>query len=100
MFSVALSGFLIYGIFRLQSVYEERMPELVVRIDIYADRIAYRTGSYETPSQFEIGIKAAREPPEVVVLHECARMNEFETVVDILRSEGFKSFKVELPPDC
>lgn len=100
LFSVALSGFLIYGIFRLQAIYEEGLPERVVRIDIYTDRIAYRTSSYLTPSQLEIGIKAAKEPPEVVALHDCSRMQDFESVVDVLRSQGFTSFKVELPSDC
>jgi len=100
LYSVALCGLLIYVVFELQSIYERSLPERVVRIDVYADRIAYRTSSYATPSLLAIGIKAAREAPRKLVLHDCARMGDFETVIGIVREQGHRSFDVELPEDC
>lgn len=100
LFSVALSALLIYGMLRLQTIYEARQPERVVRIDIHPDRITYRTGSYATASLLAIGIKAAGEPPEIVALHSCERMADLEAVVDLLREQDYMSFAVELPTDC
>lgn len=100
LFSVALSALLIYAVYRMVALFELARPEGVTRIDVYADRITYRTSSYETISRFAIGLKAAQEPPRIIGLHDCASMDEFEAVIDVLREQGFTSFAVELPDDC
>lgn len=100
MISVVLSGVLVFTVYRIYSVYQEGMPARVTRIDIYADRMTYRTNRYPTPSLLEIGLKAANDPPEVVALHDCSRRDDFETVIEILRELGYGSFDIELPDDC
>jgi hypothetical protein len=100
LFSVALSALLIYGVLRLHSSYEQRLGERVTSVDIYATYIAYRTNRFATPSLLEIGLKAAKDPPEKVVLHDCLRMAEFEEVVDLIRHLGYTEFEIELPPSC
>jgi hypothetical protein len=100
LFSVALSALLIYGLFRMVDMYQRVTPELIVRVDIYGDRITYRTNAYATPSLFAIGLKAAREPPRRIELHDCSQREVFEAVIDIVRSEGYSSFEIALPPDC
>jgi len=100
MFSLALSLLLLFAVFRLQAVYLEGLPERVTRVDIYADRIAYRTGSYQTQTQFAIGLKAAQDPPRKIALHDCSRMAILEGVIDILREQDMSSFEIELPDDC
>jgi hypothetical protein len=72
----------------------------VTRIDIYADRITYRTGVYETPSALAIGLAASSDPPRLVALHDCERLDVFEQVLDAVRAETEYSFQVELPDDC
>lgn len=100
LFSVALSALLIYAVYRMVDMFERARPERVTRIDIYADRITYRTGSYQTPSRLAIGLKAAQDPPRQVGLHDCARMDDFAAVVDVLREQGYANFSVELPDNC
>jgi len=99
-FSVALSAMLIYAVYRMVDMYEQALPERVTRVDIYADSIGYRTGDYPTTSLFEIGLKAADDPPEQVSLHDCSRMDTLEEVVEILRAEHYSSFEIKLPQDC
>ena len=89
-----------YAVFRMQFVYEAGMPERVTRVDIFADRITYRTSHYSTPRLLEIGIKAANDPPKKLALHDCARMDEFEQVLDSLRELGYASLEIELPDNC
>lgn len=74
--------------------------ERVTRIDIYGDRIAYRTRVYETTSALAIGLKAVNDPPRLVELHDCARMDVFEDVVDLIRESGEYDFTAALPEDC
>jgi hypothetical protein len=100
LFSVALSGLLIYGVYRMVDMYQDATPARVTRVDIYSDHIAYRTSNYPTPSRFAIGLQAANDPPRKLSLHDCARMDTFEAVVEILRKQGFTSFDIELPDDC
>jgi len=100
LFSVALSALLIYSVLRVQSAYERAQPLRVTRIDIYSDRITYRNNKYPTPSLLAIGLKAANDPPKLLALHDCARLEDFEAIVDIVRDQGFLSFKVELPEGC
>lgn len=100
LFSVALSAILIYAVLRVQSVYQQSLPERVTRIDIYADRIGYRNNIYSTPSLLAIGLKAANDPPKVLALHVCARQDDLEMVVEVLREQGYLSFEVELPDTC
>jgi hypothetical protein len=98
--SVALLALLIYGVLRIQSAYEERLDfNRVTRVDIYADRITYRNNMYATTSLLANGLKAIKDPPRKVELHVCARMDEFADVLDVLRTEGYREFEVELP-DC
>jgi hypothetical protein len=76
-------------------------PEVrVTRIDIYTDRIEYRTGRYPSVAALAIGLKAARDEPRIVELHDCGRRGELEAVVDILRERGQASFSIVLPEDC
>ena len=100
LYSVGLSALLIYGVYRLSAMYEQVLPDRVTRVDIYPDHIAYRTSQYATPSLFAIGLKAAREPPRQVELHDCGGMLTFEAVVEILREQGYSNFEIELPRDC
>jgi hypothetical protein len=100
LFSVALSALLIYAVYRMVSLFELAKPEGVTRIDIYDDRITYRTSTYETTSRLAVGLKAAQDPPRIIGLHDCARMDEFEAVVDVLRELRYTNFSVELPDDC
>ena len=98
--SFVLSVALIVVVYRVSSIYEERMPERITRIDIHHDRIAYRLSSYATPSMLAIGLEAAKDPPRVLALHDCARLPDFESIVLILREQGYTSFDVVLPADC
>lgn len=100
MFSVALSAIMIYAILRMQSVYEATLGERVTRVDIFADRITYRTSRYSTPTLLAIGIKAAQDPPEKLALHDCSRMDDFEAVLDALREQGYTDLEIELPDGC
>lgn len=100
LFSVALSALLIYAVYRMVDMYQQAVPERVTRVDVYSDHIAYRTSDYSSPSQFAIGLKAAREPPRKIGLHDCARMDSLEAVVVIVRDEGYRDFDIELPEDC
>lgn len=101
LFSVALSAILIYAVLRVQSVYESRMAvERVTAIHIYADRITYRTNQYATMSLLANGLKAVNDPPRMVALHDCARMNDFEAVLDLIRGQGYSDFEIELPEHC
>jgi hypothetical protein len=98
--SVALLAILIFAILRMQSVYEEGLPERVLSIDIYNNEIVFRTRSYETLSALAIGVRASTDKPEKVILHDCARIEDFESVVELLRAQGQTQFDVELPDDC
>ena len=100
LFSVALSALLVYGVLRMQAVYEQGLAERVTRVDIYADRITYRLSQYQTPSLLRIGLMAAKDPPRKVALHDCSRMDDFEVVIDIVRGEGYTEFDIELPDAC
>jgi hypothetical protein len=100
LFSVGLSLLLIYGVLRLQAMYQETLSPGVMRVDIYADRITYRTNRYPNASLFGIGLKAAKVAPDIVVLHDCQRMDDFEEVIDELRSQGYSGFELDIPNDC
>lgn len=100
LYSVALSGLLIYGVLRVESVYDETLAQRVTRIDIFADRITYRTSHYSSPSLLGIGLKAANDPPKMVALHDCARMDDLEAVLDELRLQGYTEFGIEMPDGC
>jgi hypothetical protein len=100
MFSVALSLLLIFAVYRLQSVYMEGLPPRVTRVDIEAERILYRTGSYKTPTQFAIALKAAQDPPRMLVLHDCRRIDVLGQIIEILRSQSIKRFEVEMAESC
>ncbi len=100
LFSVALSALLIFVVYRVVDIYQQAQPERVTRIDIHADRITYRTNRYPSPSLLEIGLKAANDPPRIVGLHACSRMDDLESVIDMLRELGYTRFEVELPDDC
>lgn len=100
LFSVALSALLVYAVYRMVDLYESALPERATRVDIYADHITYRTSDYPSITLFAVGLKAGRDPPKYLGLHACERMDTLEDVVDILRSEGYTSFEIELPDDC
>ena len=74
--------------------------ERVTRVDIYADRIEYRTGRYPSISALAIGLRVGRDEPRVVELHVCTRQADLEAVVDLLRARGQASFAVVLPQGC
>lgn len=100
LFSLALSVLLIYAVLRLQSVYVEGIPERVTRVDVYADHITYRTGTYYSATQLAIGLKAAQDPPQVLALHDCGQNEALESVIEVLREQGLTNFEIELPEDC
>lgn len=100
LFSVALSALLIYGVLRLQSVYEAGLNTGITRVDIYSDRIDYRTNHYPTARLFGIGLQAAKVPPDMITLHDCLRMAEFEAVLDQVRDQGYSGYDISLPDDC
>jgi hypothetical protein len=100
LMSVALLAILMFTVFRLHGVYLEGLAQRVTRVDIYPDRIAYRTNRYPTPSLLAIGLKAANDPPELLALHDCGRMDDFEAVIDLMRELGYTDFEVELPESC
>jgi hypothetical protein len=100
LFSAVLSAALIYAVLRLHSVYEDGLAARVTSIDIFSDRITYRTSHYPTPSLLAIGLKAANDPPRKIVLHDCRRQREFEAVLDIVREQGYKEFEIDLPDAC
>lgn len=96
LFSVLLSAFLIYGVLRLHSVYEDGLAARVTSIDIYSEQIQYRTNQYPTVSRLRIGLLASNDPPEVLVLHDCSRMDEFEAVLEMVREEGYTEIDIDL----
>lgn len=98
--SVVLSGILIFAVYRVADLYDQGAEQRLTRIDIWTDRITYRTSQYATPSLLAIGLKAAGDPPRVLALHDCRRMDEFVVVVDIVREQGYSRFDIELPEDC
>ena len=100
LFSVALSAILIFTVLRLHAVYQDGLALRVTRIDVYSDRISYRTSHYPTPSLLRIGLKAANDPPRLIALHDCSRMDTFEAVIDLMREEGYTQFDVDLPENC
>ena len=100
LFSVALSAILIYAVLRVQTVYEESLPERVTQIEIYSDRIVYRNNFYANPSLLAIGLRTANDPPRKVILHDCARRDDLQSIIDTLRNQGFLSFSIELPDAC
>jgi hypothetical protein len=100
LMSVVLLAALIYTVLRLHAVYEQGLASRVTSIDIYADRITYRTSRYPTPSLLAIGLKAANDPPQKIVLHDCEREQDFEAVIDIVREQGYRNFEIELPDAC
>jgi len=100
LYSVGLSALLIYAVLRTESVYEQTLAQRVTRIDVYADRITYRTSQYSTPSLLGIGIKAVNDPPKMVALHDCARIDVFEDVIDEIRDQGYTDFSVQMPDNC
>jgi hypothetical protein len=100
LFSVALSVVLIFTVLRLHDVYLDALAQRVTRVDIYSDHISYRTNHYPTPSLLRIGLKAAHDPPKLIALHDCSRMDDFEAVIDVMREEGYKEFDIELPEGC
>ena len=100
LFSVVLSAVLIYTVLRLHSVYEDGLAARVTSIDVYADRISYRTSQYPTVSRLRIGLLASNDPPKKVILHDCSRMSEFEAVIDMVREQGYTEFEIELPDSC
>lgn len=72
----------------------------VTKIDIYGDHFEYRTRRYETPSALAIGLQAGRQEPEVIELHDCARRDALEDVIDVVRARGHYAFSVVVPEDC
>lgn len=100
LFSVALSALLIYAVYRMVDMYEAALPERATRVDIHPDHITYRGNEYPSTSLFAVGLKAIHDPPKYLGLHDCSHMDTLETVVEILRAEGYTSFEIELPADC
>ena len=100
LFSVALSAVLIFTVLRIHSVYLEALAQRVTRVDVYSDRIPYRTSHYSTPSLLGIGLKAANDPPKLIALHDCSRMDDFEAVIDLMREQGYTEFDIEFPEGC
>jgi len=98
--SVVLSGVLIFAVTRIAELYDQGASDRLTRIDIFSDRIVYRTRHYPTPSRLAIGLKAERDPPRVLALHDCERMNTFAEVLEILREQGYSTFDIELPDAC
>ena len=98
--SVVLLGLLLYAVTRLVAMFQGALPEPETRIDIYSDRLTYRTNSYETTSRLAVGLKAVGEPPQTVGLHDCARMADLQIVVGLLRELDFTRYQIELPDDC
>ena len=98
--SIALLGILAFLIMRWESFYNAAQPPIVTRVDIYTDRVTYRTGVYATTTALAIGLKAANDPPEVVELHDCTGRDQLEAVLDLLREQGTYRFDIVLPDHC
>jgi len=100
LISLLLSALMIFVVLRIAALLETAGPERVTRIDIYSDTITYRTSRYPTPSLLAIGLKAANDPPRLVAVHDCERMEVLEAVLQVIRDHGYTSFEVELPDNC
>jgi hypothetical protein len=98
--SVFLLGLVCFFIFRWQRMVDDAQPPLVTRVDIYSDRIVYRNGNYASPSTLSIALKANNSLPEIVEVRDCAAANQLAGVLDVVRAEGAKTFKIVLPEDC
>jgi hypothetical protein len=73
---------------------------MVTRVDIYEDRLEYRARRYETTTALAIGMKAARDAPRIIELHDCARLSDLEAVLDLVRTLGQENLSIVLPEDC
>jgi hypothetical protein len=100
LISVVCLGMLVYFLLRLESSYYDAQPPIVTRIDVYADRITYRTGVYQSISALSIGLKAARDPPAVIALHDCDGFERLQAVIQAVRAEVPGDFEIALPEDC
>ena len=100
LLSVLLLAVLLYAVTRLVAMMQGAMPERVTRIDVYADRITYRTNTYETTSQLAVGLKAAGDPPHKLAIHDCGRMDDLAVILNLLRQQGMSNVDIELPDDC
>ena len=83
-------------VFRRDQVFPRPQP-IVPRVDIYSDRITYRTRSYETATGLAIGLKAANEPPSLIELHDCNQFELFEDTIDVVRADGDYQFELVMP---
>lgn len=100
LISVALLAMTAYLMFRVERIYTESQPPRVTRVDVYADRLTYRTGIYETPSTLAIGLKAANDPPRLVEVHGCDAVHRLASVLDVVRANGAADFEIVLPEGC
>jgi hypothetical protein len=100
LISLVLSALLIFVVLRVAALFETAAPERVTRIDIYSDTITYRMSRYPTPSRLAIGLKAVNDPPRLLAVHDCERMEVLEAVLQVVREQGYTSFEVQLPDDC
>jgi hypothetical protein len=71
-----------------------------VRLDVYADRFVYRDKTYRSASALAIGLKAARQPPEAIEVHDCAALEQLQQVLGVVRAEGRLQAEVILPEQC
>ena len=98
--SLALLGLVVFLMFRWDAIYNSAQPPIVTRIDIYPDRLTYRTGVYQSVSALAIGLKAANDPPRLIELHDCDGTDRLGEVLDIVRANGDFEFEIVLPEDC
>jgi hypothetical protein len=100
LISVTLLALIAYLMVRMVTIYNDAQPPRVTRVDVYADRLTYRTGIYETTSMLSIGLKAAKDPPRLLEVHGCEAVDRLPSVLDVLRENGAADFEIVLPDDC
>ena len=98
--SVILLGILTFLLVRIEGIYSASQPARVSRIDIYTDRLTYRTGVYETHRTLDIGLKAASDPPKLIEVHDCAAVGRLAAVIEVVRENGADEFEIVLPTAC
>lgn len=98
--SVALLGMTCYFIFRWQAMVTAAQPPMLTRVDIYEDRLEYRSGIYASASTLAIALKANNLLPQVVAVRDCAAVSRLPEVLEVVRLAGAADFQIELPQDC
>lgn len=71
-----------------------------VRLDVYADRFVYRDKTYRSVTALAVGLKAARQPPEAIEVHDCEALEQLQPVLGAVRAQGPLQAEIVLPEQC